>query len=394
MLTATSTNSVTLKTPQALSELVRDAAARNVSIVDYGVAHTGLGHAPHAEHLALQFRADTPTGLIEHYDRDMTIRAHAGATLGQVQAALAPTKQFLPIDADADLTLGEIVTHHVYGPLRVGYGSVRDHLLGLRYIDGSGEDIGVGGRTVKNAAGLDVTRLMVGSLGELGLISQVTLRTYALPEQVTLVTLDLKNFAELDALLPRWLRTDAAPTGLLLCVNEQGGATLEVRYHGSSLANSVQVTSLEQIIKDQSGLSMRSVTQTTATDDAVAQQSDRTWRRTAPALVRLVVPPAVTAQTVQKLLATKLNIRIDALPGHGTIFVGGALDLNAAGALDRAITPLISSLGFRVWHQKPDASIAPFAPLPTELPMLLQLKRAMDPRNLFNPGRLLRPEHA
>ena len=188
--------------PPDIVAVLGNAIASHRPLIDYGLAHAALGHAPPAppaEHTRFAQEADPANrGILEHYVRDLTVRAAAGITIGDLQEALAATNQFAPIDADDDITLGEAIHHNMWGPLRVGYGSIRDLLLGLGYIDGEGRDIRVGGRTVKNVAGYDVTRFMVGSLGELGVVHEATLRTYAIPESVLEVEMTVKDPAIFD----------------------------------------------------------------------------------------------------------------------------------------------------------------------------------------------------
>jgi glycolate oxidase FAD binding subunit len=404
--TDTENLATTLHSPAALRELVADATARKLAITDYGQAHTGLGHAAPSQHIALRYRCDNATGFIEHYLTDFTLRAHAGATLGQLRAALTPTNQFLPIDADDDLTLSEIINHHVYGPLRVGFGSIRDHLLGLAYIDGRGSDIRVGGRTVKNAAGLDVTRLMVGSLGELGLIHEATLRTYAIPEHASTVTLELTDPAAIDPLLPAWLRSDVAPAaiGMSLSPNDSTAARAFFTYLGTEKACQSQVRLLTEALAGNTTITISTTQSGNYWTDHDARAQRSTWRRSAPALLKIIVPPSTTGSVCAALSnwarqnATK-NLRIDALPAHGVIFIGADLDVATAQNLALAATKLIAAAGVLVWVKRPASSDAakldellpPFVPLPTEMSMLVALKQRMDPLNLLNPGRLIRP---
>ena len=125
--TATTNRTVELNSPEALVDLVRDCLEQQTPIVNYGVGHRDLGNCPPAEHVKLIQRG----GVIEHYQRDFTVRAAAGITIGELQKALAPTGQFAPVDADDDITLGEVIDHNVYGQLRVQYGAMRDLLLVL-----------------------------------------------------------------------------------------------------------------------------------------------------------------------------------------------------------------------------------------------------------------------
>src|SRR5207249_3161430 len=101
--------------------------------------------------------------------------------------------------------IAEIIAHNVSGPLRLTHGTCRDLLLGLRYFDATGTLITVGGRTVKNVAGYDVTRLMVGSLNTLGLIADANLRTAAIPERINRIALHNVDPAALDPRVTPWL---------------------------------------------------------------------------------------------------------------------------------------------------------------------------------------------
>ncbi len=379
--------------PQALAQRVRDAIARGVPLVDYGVAHRGLGHAPPQSHEPLSLPVTPGShGIIEHYTRDLAVRLAAGATVGDIAAALHAANQFLPLDADSDLTVGEVILHEVYGPLRAGYGSVRDLLLGLRYIDGVGRDIHVGGRTVKNVAGYDVTRLMVGSLGELGIVYEATLRTYAVPEEARTVEVTLDEPDTLSRHITDLLLTDATPAGL--SIHREGNRWLaRFRYFntpdGCAAQQAVLVQHMERLAGSHAKVS--NVLTGTLAEDEARRTAERRWRRLASVLVKLVTPPAATGAACEALRDS--GWRIDALPVHGCIFIGGEGDAEHALALDQQLARIIEEhRGFRVWYNRPDndARIAPFAPLPSEYPLLCRLKTTMDPHNVFNPGRFLR----
>jgi FAD/FMN-containing dehydrogenase len=113
--------------------------------------------------------------------RDMTATFSADVTLAQAQRRLAEFGQWLAVDGDASWTLGRLVETNSTGPLRLGYGAWRDLLLGCQFLNGPGELITAGGRTVKNVAGYDLTKFMVGQAGVFGRIVTITTRTYAQP---------------------------------------------------------------------------------------------------------------------------------------------------------------------------------------------------------------------
>ena len=373
-----------------LVKLVRQCGQSGQAMVDYGVAHGGLGHPPPAGHVRLiQYG-----GVIEHYERDFVVRVAAGAALGDVQAAMASRGQFLPIEAEEDISIGEIINHNVYGPLCVRFGAMRDLLLGLRYVDGQARDVHVGGRVIKNVAGYDLTRLMIGSLGQLGVIYEATMQTYAIPRCVMSVDLSIEDPVAIDHGMPLWLVTDAAPSWL--CLHRQANRWIgQLGFFGRGSSCDVQLRQLETLLQQMAGVHILGASHTTLATVRAQGSAYRRWRRIAAAMVKIIVPPAVTGQTCRKLVeqfGPYPLLSIDALPSRGCIWVGGALDALEAMELDQLITPLLTAVGgVRVWHARPTdgETIAPFGPSQADWPMLEKIKAAMDPRDIFNPGRFL-----
>jgi hypothetical protein len=140
------------------------------------------------------FRADyaplVPPGGIECHERDMTATVSADVTLAALQDRLATAAQWLPVDGDPHATIGRLVESNSTGPLRLGYGAWRDLLLGCQFHNGRGELITAGGRTLKNVAGYDLTKFMIGQRGVFGRVITVTTRTYRRPEAAALARFD------------------------------------------------------------------------------------------------------------------------------------------------------------------------------------------------------------
>jgi FAD/FMN-containing dehydrogenase len=120
--------------------------------------------------------------VVEHDAANLTVTAQAGLTLGELANLLAGSGQFLPLDAPDDATLGGIVASALPGPRRHIYGAVRDFVLGLEFAVADGRLHRAGGKTVKNVAGYDFGKLLVGSWGALGVITEVTFRVLPLPK--------------------------------------------------------------------------------------------------------------------------------------------------------------------------------------------------------------------
>ena len=122
--------------------------------------------------------------IIDHAVGDLTVTVEAGVKLADLQATLAATNQFLPIDPayPEQATIGGIVATADTGSWRNRYGGIRDLILGISFVRGDGKIAKAGGRVVKNVAGYDLMKLFTGSYGTLGIITQVTFRTYPLPQ--------------------------------------------------------------------------------------------------------------------------------------------------------------------------------------------------------------------
>ena len=288
-------------------------------------AHDGLGHPP-----PVQRRHLAQSSLIfEHEPQDMAVRVSAAMSLGELDERLRLTGQFFPLDSDLDLSLREVITHNLYGPLRLGYGGVRELLLGLSVIDGQGRNIRVGGKTVKNVAGYDLSRLLVGSLGELGFIYEVVLRTYVIPENVLAVEMQVMNLPRLDELMTHWLVGDARADQMGLIIRD-GKAKLCIGFMGSLYEGTARLKYLEAFV-DQAGdggIKIETVRACSLGLDAAKRAQRRAWRRKARALVKMIVPPASTGKVCKRLLQAvdpilDERVVVEAYPVYGSLYVGG-----------------------------------------------------------------------
>jgi len=124
-----------------------------------------------------------PAGVVDHRPEEMLVRVRAGTTMAELAGVLDRSGQMVPLDpADpARATVGGILSVGRAGLRRLRHGPVRDHVLEIRYVSAGGELVKAGAPVVKNVSGFDLVRLMVGSLGTLGLLGEVVLRTYPRP---------------------------------------------------------------------------------------------------------------------------------------------------------------------------------------------------------------------
>ena len=176
------------------------------------------------------------SGVIEYHPTEFVITAWAGTPVAEVQDLLARHGQYLPFDpllAERGATLGGTVAANACGPERYRYGGARDFLIGVRLIDGNGALIQGGGKVVKNAAGFDYPKLMVGSLGTLGILTEVTFKVFPKPEAYTTLRVALPSLGDALALLPTLTNCPYDLNAIDILVDpEDERATLFIRVGG------------------------------------------------------------------------------------------------------------------------------------------------------------------
>lgn len=132
-------------------------------------------------------------GIVEYDASEFTFTAQAGTPLRQIADTLRQSGQYLPFDpmlVDAGATLGGTVASGLSGPGRFRFGGLRDFILGVQFVDGAGRLLRLGGKVVKNAAGFDVPKFFVGSMGRFGIMTELTFKVFPLPASRVTLLLD------------------------------------------------------------------------------------------------------------------------------------------------------------------------------------------------------------
>lgn len=146
----------------------------------------------------------TLKGVIDYQPDEYTFTARAGTRVADIAALLVEEGQYLPFDpplAERGATLGGTVAAGLSGAGRYRYGGIRDFLIGIRFVDGRGQEIRGGGTVVKNAAGFDFPKLFVGSLGRLGILTELTFKVFPQPAAFATVAAEFEGLSDLlDAL--------------------------------------------------------------------------------------------------------------------------------------------------------------------------------------------------
>lgn len=301
------------------------------------------------------------SGIVSYEPTELVLTARAGTPLAEIEAALAARRQMLafePPHFGTGATLGGCIASGLSGPRRAYAGSVRDYVLGVRMIDGKGEDLRFGGQVMKNVAGYDVSRLMTGSLGTLGLLLEVSLKVLPVPAEELTLRFEMSE-AEAIEKMNRWA---AQPLSLSATCYHDG--VLIVRLSGAAAA----VSSVRQKL-----------------GGVVVAEADKFWHS-----VREQSHPFFSAgATLWRLSLPSTAVTID-LPGRQLIEWGGALRWLVSDASAATIRQAVAAQGGQATLFRSLQPIEePFQPLAAPLLAVQQrLKKSFDPFAIFNPGRM------
>jgi len=302
------------------------------------------------------------SGIVAYDPTELVITARAGTTLREIGKALSEKNQMLAFEPprfDGLATLGGIVAAGLAGPRRQAVGSVRDFVLGAVLMDGKGEVLHFGGQVMKNVAGYDVSRLLTGSLGTLGLILEVSVKV--LPRPIAQTTLQFEmSQAEAVKQLNLW---GGQPLPISASCWHQGRLT--VRLSGARAAVDAAV---QKMGGDQAN-------DAEAFWDSLREQSHEFFSDIPQGLWRVSVP--TVAEPLQ-------------LPGETLIEWGGAqrwLKTTAEASAIRAAAA--SAGGHATLFKGGDKSVGVFHPLqPSVARIHRHLKNTFDPAGIFNRGRM------
>jgi glycolate oxidase FAD binding subunit len=302
------------------------------------------------------------SGIISYDPTELVVTARAGTNLREIGKALAEKKQMLAFEPprfDGLATVGGIVASGLSGPRRQAVGSVRDFVLGTVLMDGKGETLHFGGQVMKNVAGYDVSRLLTGSLGTLGLILEVSLKV--LPRPFAQHSLQFA-MSEQDALhqLNVW-GGQPLPLSASCWVN----GNLYVRLSGAQAAVDAAIAKMGGTDLPEAENFWDGVREQTHTFFSAPQQA--LWRLSLPT----VAPPL-------------------ALPGEQMIEWGGALRWLRTTADAETIRSVTANAGgHATLYKGGDKSVGVFQPLaPAVARIHRNLKQAFDPAGIFNPRRM------
>jgi glycolate oxidase FAD binding subunit len=301
------------------------------------------------------------SGVVDYDPQELVLTARSGTALADLESLLANSGQHLPFEPPhfgPAATFGGTIACGLAGPARASAGPMRDFVLGVRVLTGAGEVLSFGGRVMKNVAGYDVSRLMVGALGTLGVLLEISLKVLPrAPCQLTL-TFDCNATQALERM------NDWALTALPVSATAWVEGNLHVRLQGSAAA----------LVEARRRLGGEALPQAEGFWQSIKEHT-HPFFHAAQNLWRLSVPPQSTVFDV---------------PGRTLIEWGGMQRwLVPADAAADLHEPGARAGGFATRFRSVGGSAATFAPLPAALMRVhRELKRTFDPQGILNRGRL------
>jgi glycolate oxidase FAD binding subunit len=325
-------------------------------------------------------------GIVEYEPGDLTITVRAGTTLAEIAHATAAHRQWLTLDPygdDSRATIGATIATASFGPLAHHFGTPRDLILGVEFVTGTGDIVRGGGRVVKNVAGFDLTRLVTGSWGSLGVITEATLRLRAIPGIQPTMAIELASAADeierarakLRALPFVPLAAELVDASLARAISVGDRSMLLVRLGGNEEAVRAQREQLADV--------------------GVARDIDaEVWRRVREAeptlaavlrLSRLSSRFATTWRDAQRIVERWPGGYCHGTIGRGIVRIVCPLD---AGADDRSLRAVLDVPfdGHRIYERLPSDLWSTLARSTSHNRLERDVKATFDPQNVLNPG--------
>jgi glycolate oxidase FAD binding subunit len=338
---------------ELFQQRIREAAARRSPLrLRGGGSKDFYGNAPRGEILDTRAYA----GIVDYEASELVLTARCGTPLKEIEAALEAQGQCLPFEPPhfGAATFGGCIAAGLSGPRRASAGALRDYVLGVKLVDGRGRLLEFGGRVMKNVAGYDVSRLVAGSLGTLGLIAEASLKVLPKPRVQRTLGFELGEREAIEA-MNRWAAQPLPLSASLwhagrLCVR-LSGAEASVSAAQRALGGSLDEDRLWESVREQT--------------HPFFAGAEPLWRLSLPSTAAPLAGPQLVEWNgglrwlKSRAPAAEVRAAAAGAGGHATLF------------------------------RSADKAAGAFAPLdPALMRLHLELKKAFDPQGILNPGRM------
>jgi glycolate oxidase FAD binding subunit len=387
---------------EQVSRLLAFANDNGLSVVPRGGATAmAKGSLPHRVDIVVCL--ERLNKVLDYSPEDMTIAVQAGVTLGHMQSLMAEKGQMLPLDPPlpGQATAGGMLATNASGPLRYQFGMPRDFALGTVVVYADGTIAKAGGRTVKNVAGYDMTRLHIGAFGTLGIITEATFKVTPQPKCLVTVSGAFATLAE-AATAARALRmARIVPWSLVLLgpgavADGNAAFTVAVRLGGQPVVVGPQTQRAVDTLKELRAAAVGEVVDAEETFWPVVRDWPATTASNNGVMVRMGIAPS----HLREVMASSLDIAARhglaaatiAHPGAATVYCSLAGD---DAALGNAVNGMVAAV--KEWNGNLSLERCSSA-LKAHLPvwgsagaddLTLRVKQTFDPKGILNPGRFV-----
>ena len=383
--------------PASVEEAVAvlEEKARGSASVGFVGGGTSLGLGRPPRRLDAVIRTERLTRIVEHAPSDQIIAVEAGLTLADLQRAVAVHGQRLALDPPLPerRTIGGLVATNAFGARRTRYGSLRDLIIGVSLVRADGALAKGGGKVVKNVAGFDLPKMMVGSLGTLGLVATATFRLHPLPESDVTLIARARTARGVRELVTAMRGAQLEPAAVA-ALSAEKGLELGIRFEG-----------FEEGVKEQVDRTLALVAKNAAECDALDEAAAAAFwsrhdaaRTAGPLRAKVAMLPSAFEEFFERVLPTLRAAVSEAAfaiyPTLGISFFSGVPsdDVAAAAAIASVRAFLAPTGGSLVLEEAPDSVRAhtdPWGPAPAAFALMRELKDRLDPEGRLNPGRFV-----
>jgi glycolate oxidase FAD binding subunit len=331
--------------------------------------------------------------IVEYSPPDLTATVEAGLILNEFNLVTARERQWLPLDPPGSTaaSLGAITACNSSGALRLGFGTPRDYVIGLKLAHADGTESKSGGRVVKNVAGYDMNKLYVGSFGTLAVITAVTFKLRPMPESSATLVVTGKNQKSLIEFAKRVLASELQPSSIFLTrrllAEQFGNDALLLRFIESEAAVKHQMDWVERATGNDYKYEVMNEAESKMLWEAVADVDAR-----ATNAVRVSVPVSIASEAFEKLLSARECISAADL-GVGIIRMAFDGDVESAIETIKRLRADASAMGGTLFIERASEAVKrqidAWGEVGATTSLMQSVKAKFDPKSLLNPGRFV-----
>lgn len=405
-----------------VQDILRVCTENKVSVVPYGAGTSVEGHLDSLDPNGIMLDVSQMNNILQVNEADMDARVQTGVTREQLNAHLRHSGLFFSVDPGANATIGGMTATNASGTTTLRYGNMKQNVIGMQVVRADGSVMNVGGRARKSSAGYDLTRLLIGSEGTLGVITEITVKLHPIPEAVCAAVCNFNTVDDaVQAVMAATYVCSPARMELLdevtmSALNGWRGQSFAVKptiffeFHGSATSVEEQASAVSSLIKDYGGTDFVAATDQSKRDDLWKARHNAFWavkdKWPGKDLIAtdVCVPVSRLAESIRLAQEDVQKMGITAAPLFGHVGDGNfhmlvmfdskdPADVEKVKQFEKALIMRALAMGGTCTGEH-GIGTSKIKYLETEHGLaacetMAMIKRALDPNNLLNPGKIV-----